>query len=92
MKTNMESTSKRERLYRLGYLLFGIELPDQHQNNARHWLQRGLFRVACPSLWPVTMLSPALVSLTVASSRVGMLVGIMMMCSLSRGRCQANCG
>lgn len=46
MKTNMESTSKRERLYRLGYLLFGIELPDQHQNNAQHWLQRGLFRAA----------------------------------------------
>lgn len=46
MKTNMSSTSKRERIYRLGYLLFGIELPDQDQNKSQHGLQRGLFRAA----------------------------------------------
>lgn len=51
MKTTMSSTSKRERLYRLGYLLFGIELPDQHQNNSQHWLQRGFFRLALALLF-----------------------------------------
>lgn len=53
MKTNMPIKSKRERerLYRLGYLLFGIELPDQNLENSQHWLQRGFFRLALAVLF-----------------------------------------
>ncbi len=46
MKTNIYPNSNRDRLFRLGYLLFGISLPEQERNSASNWLRTSLLRLS----------------------------------------------
>ncbi|MFZ6801411.1 sensor histidine kinase [Undibacterium sp. Di24W] len=46
MNTSIPLESKRERLFRLGYILFGIDLPSQNQSTSPQWLSQSLLRIA----------------------------------------------
>jgi len=45
MKIYIPTESKREKLFRLGYLLFGINLPDQDQSTSSHSPKKNLLRI-----------------------------------------------
>ena len=45
MKNKFLTESKRERLFRLGYLLFGINLPDQDHSTSPSLLKKNLLRI-----------------------------------------------
>ena len=57
MKTNMSPKSKREYLFRLGYVLFGIALPDQSQKHAQYSMRHGLFRIGLALMFAVACAS-----------------------------------